>query len=83
MARESAKAILPVLETKTICFDRAFAKLVRRREEVQDDVTKTVRRIIDRVREVGDDEVRALTKKFDGASLDEFEVNRAEFEEAG
>src|SRR5882672_603793 len=83
MARESAKAILPVLDTKHDGFDRAFARLVRRREEVQDDVTKTVRRIIDRVREVGDDELRALTKKFDGASLDEFEVNRAEFEEAG
>jgi len=83
MARESAKAILPVLETKHDGFDRAFAKLVRRREEVQDDVTKTVRRIIDRVREVGDDEVRALTKKFDGASIDAFEVGRNEFDEAG
>jgi histidinol dehydrogenase len=83
MARESAKAILPVLETKHDGFDRAFAKLVRRREEVQDDVTKTVRRIIDRVREVGDEEIRALTRKFDGANLREFEVGRAEFEEAG
>src|SRR4029453_7960388 len=83
MARESAKAILPVLETKHDGFDRAFAKLVRRREEVQDDVTKTVRRIIDRVRELGDEEIRALTRKFDGANLREFEVGRAEFEEAG
>ena len=83
MARESAKAILPVLDTKHDGFERAFAKLVRRREEVQDDVTKTVRRIIDRVREVGDEEIRALTKKFDGANLREFEVGRAEFEEAG
>jgi vacuolar-type H+-ATPase subunit D/Vma8 len=54
MPRDSAKAILPVLETKHDGFDRAFAKLVRRREEVQDDVTKTVHRIVDRVREVGD-----------------------------
>src|SRR5262249_9516420 len=46
-------------------------------------VTKTVRKIIDRVREVGDEEIRALTRKFDGASLKDFEVNRAEFEEAG
>ena len=83
MPRESSKAILPVLDTRHDGFDRAFAKLVRRREEVQDDVTKTVRRIIDRVREVGDEEIRALTKKFDGASLREFEVGRAEFEEAG
>src|SRR5215468_11353351 len=83
MARESARAILPVLDTKHDGFDRAFAKLVRRREEVQDDVTKTVRRIVDRVREVGDEEVRALTRKFDGANLREFEVGRGEFEEAG
>src|SRR2546427_42248 len=83
MPRESAKAIPPVLDTKHDGFDRAFAKLPRRREEVQDDVSKTVRRIIDRVREVGDEEVRALTRKFDGASLREFEVSRGEFEEAG
>src|SRR4030095_10052204 len=83
MARESAKAVLPVLETKSDGFDRAFAKLVRRREEVQDDVTKTVQRIIERVREVGDEEVRALTRKFDGANLREFEVGRAEFDEDG
>ena len=81
--RESAKAILPVLETRQDGFERAFAKLVRRREATQDDVTKTVARIIERVREVGDAEVRALTKKFDGASLSDFEVTRAEFEEAG
>src|SRR5258705_2532028 len=83
MPRESSKAILPVLDTRHEGFERAFAKLVRRREEVQDDVTKTVRKIIAPVREVGDEEVRALTKKFDGASLREFEVGRAEFEEAG
>ncbi|HKA13553.1 MAG TPA: histidinol dehydrogenase, partial [Myxococcota bacterium] len=83
MPRESAKGILTVLKTGDDGFERAFARLVRRREEVQDDVTKTVRRIIDRVREVGDEEVRALTKKFDGASLRELECNRAEFEEAG
>jgi histidinol dehydrogenase len=83
MPRESAKSILPVLETRHEGFDRAFAKLVRRREEVQDDVSKTVRKIIDRVREVGDEEIRALTRKFDGASLKDFEVTRAEFEEAG
>jgi histidinol dehydrogenase len=77
MPRESAKSILPVLETRHEGFDRAFAKLVRRREEVQDDVGKTVRRIIDRVREVGDGE-SARSPKFDGASLRDFEVNRAE-----
>src|SRR5262245_3898083 len=81
--RESARAILPVLKTGEPGFERAFARLVRRRDEGREDVDKTVRRIIDRVREVGDDEVRALTRKFDGASLGELEVTRAEFDEAG
>ena len=82
-ARESGKAVLPLLKTVDSGFERAFAKLVRRREDGQEGVEKTVRRIVDRVRKGGDAELRSLTKKFDGASLDEFEVSRAEFEEAG
>jgi histidinol dehydrogenase len=82
-ARESSKLVLPMLKTSDSGFERAFAKLVNRREEGQDDVAKTVRRIIDRVRSHGDSELRALTKKFDGATLGAFEVGREEFEEAG
>ncbi len=80
--RESGKAI-PLLRTADTGFERAFAKLVRRREEGTDDVAKVVRRIVDRVRANGDSELRALTRKFDGATLDVFEVGRDEFEEAG
>ena len=81
--RASAKAIVPVLRTADKNFDDAFEKLVRRREDGQEDVLKAVRRIIDRVRSGGDEELRACIKKYDGASLDEFEVTRREFENAG
>jgi histidinol dehydrogenase len=82
-ARESSKAVLPLLKTTDSGFRRSFEKLVRRREDGQEGVEKTVRRIVDRVRKGGDAELRALTRKFDGASLDDLEVGRAEFEEAG
>jgi histidinol dehydrogenase len=71
------------LNTQDKGFDAAFEKLVRRRESSVEDVSKTVRRIVERVREGGDEELRACVKRFDGATLDELEVQPAEFEEAG
>ena len=82
-ARATSKAVVPLLKTSDSGFARAFAKLVNRREHGQEGVEKTVHRIVDRVRKGGDAELRALTRKLDGANLDEFEVDRAEFEEAG
>ncbi|MEM7410123.1 MAG: histidinol dehydrogenase [Myxococcota bacterium] len=81
-ARETSKAI-PLLRTADSGFERAFEKLLQRRDIGEEDVAKTVRKIVERVREHGDDEVFALTKKFDGADLEELEVTPAEFEEAG
>ena len=80
--RDAAKAI-PILRTADAGFERAFGKLLNRREDGQENVQRVVRRILDRVREHGDEELRALTKKYDGATLEEFEVQPAEFEEAG
>jgi histidinol dehydrogenase len=82
MAAKSTKAILPILKTSDTGFEAAFEKLVRRRDDRAEDVGKTVRKIIDRVREGGDDELRACVKKFDGASIDEFEVQPYEMDEA-
>ena len=81
-ARETSKAI-PLLKTADSGFERAFEKLLQRRDIGEEDVAKTVRKIIERVREHGDSEVLALTKKFDGANLENLEVTPAEFEEAG
>ena len=41
-----------------------------------------MRKIIERVREVGDEEVLALTRKLDGAELDALEVTRDEWDAA-
>ena len=81
--RTSNKAILPVLKAGDAGFDEAWEKLVSRRDPGGEDVGKAVSKIIDRVREHGDEEILALTKKFDGADLDELEVQPEEMDEAG
>jgi histidinol dehydrogenase len=82
-SRSTSKGILPVLRSSDSGFDSAYEKLVRRREEGSEDVGKTVRRIVERVREGGDAELLACVKKYDGASLEVLEVQPREFEEAG
>ena len=83
MAARSTKGIVPMLNAQDAGFDAAFEKLVRRRDEHAEDVGKTVRRIIDRVREGDDEELLACVKRYDGASLDALEVVPAEYDEAG
>ncbi|MBW2528963.1 MAG: histidinol dehydrogenase [Deltaproteobacteria bacterium] len=82
-ARSTAKGIVPVLQADAPGFEADFEKLVRRREDGAEDVSRTVRRIVDRVRTGGDAELRACIKKFDGATLDELEVQPKELEQAG
>jgi len=82
-SRTTAKGIVPVLRSTDAGFEGAFDKLVRRRETGAEDVGKTVRKIIDRVRAGGDVELLACIKKFDGVSLEQLEVQPHEFEEAG
>lgn len=81
-ARSTAKGIVPVLNAGDKGFAAAFEKLVRRRDDQAEDVGKTVRRIIERTREGGDEEVLAGVRKFDGASIDTLEVTPREFDEA-
>jgi len=71
-----------VLESSKPGFDAAFEKLCRRRDEHEEDVEKSVRKILERVREVGDEEVRALTRRFDGARVRALEVTRDEWDAA-
>ncbi len=83
MASRATKAgILKQLQAGDAGFERAFEKLCRRREERDESLGKQVQKIVEQVREEGDDGVLALTKKFDGAALDELEVQRDEWEEA-
>jgi len=83
MASRTTKGIVSVLRSEDAGFEAAFDKLVRRREDDAEDVEKVVRRIIERVREGGEEELLACIKKFDKASLDVIEVQPEEFEEAG
>ena len=83
MAARDASKVIPMLRTADSGFERAFGKLLNRRTDGQEAVQRSVRKILERVRAHGDTELRALTKKLDGATLEELEVQPAEFEEAG
>jgi histidinol dehydrogenase len=74
--------MLKVLQTSDSGFEAAFEELCRRREEHDESVDRTVRKIVERVREDGDPEVIAYTRKLDGARLDALEVTHDEWEEA-
>jgi histidinol dehydrogenase len=83
MARASAKGVLRVLEASRPGFASAFEKLCRRRDAQDgEEVEKTVRKILERVRELGDEEVLALTRKLDGARVRNLEVTRDEWDAA-
>ena len=81
--RSTSRAILPVLRSGEPGFDSALDKLVRRGEGRGEDVSRAVRRIIDRVREGGDAELRSCVKKYDGASIETFEIEPKAIEAAG
>jgi histidinol dehydrogenase len=83
MARASAKGVLRVLDSSRAGFEPAFEKLCRRRDTQDgEEVERVVRKILERVRELGDEEVLALTRKFDGARVTNLEVTREEWDAA-
>ncbi len=77
-----AKGVVPVLRSDAPGFEAAFRSLADRRSRPGDNVDKVVHKIVERVRDGGDAELRACIKKFDGAKLDKFEVTRDEWDEA-
>jgi histidinol dehydrogenase len=81
-ARTSAKGVISVLKSDDSGFEAAFQRLVSRRDQDAEDVEKTVRKIVERVRDGGDKELLACVQKFDGAKLTDFEVGRDEWDEA-
>jgi histidinol dehydrogenase len=78
----SAKGVLPVLIADAPGFESAFSRLVNRRQERAEDVEKTVRKIVERVRDGGDRELLACVRKYDGARVEKLEATRADFEAA-
>ena len=81
--RSTSKGLVPVLKHDDKGFAAAFEKIVRRREDDAEDVERTVSRILEKIREGGDDELYAHVKKLDGADLDSLEVTPEEMDEAG
>jgi histidinol dehydrogenase len=81
-SRSSRGKLLTLLQSSDGGFEKAFARFLDRRAELDASLERTVRKIVDKVREVGDAEVLALTRKLDKAKLDGLEVEREEWEEA-
>ena len=68
-SRSKAKGIVPVLSTDSPDFEKDFARLVDRRHSDVDDVEKVVHKVIERIRERGDEELLALVRKYDHAKI--------------
>ena len=68
-SRPKAKGILPVLSTDSPNFEKDFGHLVDRRHSDVDDVEKVVRKIVDRVREGGDEALLSLVRKHDQSKI--------------
>ena len=82
MASQS-KVVLPVLQAGAASFETEFAKLIDRRGSQSDDVGRAVRKIIEQVREGGDEALRTCIRKFDGVKqLGDLEVEPEEIEAA-
>lgn len=62
--------------------NRLLASLKARNSETRQDVTETVREIIDEVRCKGDTAVFQYTKRFDGVDLESLEIEKSVMEEA-
>ncbi|NNL68080.1 MAG: histidinol dehydrogenase [Myxococcales bacterium] len=71
---------MTVLATSDSGFEKRFAALCDRRYEAEGSVEKAVRKILEQVREGGDDALTALVKKHDGARIDALEVTKGEWE---
>jgi len=82
MASRASKGVLSIHQHGERDFATAFRKLCRRRDERDESVDKTVRKIVDDVRQEGDAKVAFYTRKFDGATIAATEVTRDEWDEA-
>ena len=80
-ARSASKGIPSVLRADAPDFEKQFEKLVRRRDQNAGDVEKTVRKIVDRVRDGGDEELVACIRRFDGNKAKSLEVTVEEWNE--
>jgi histidinol dehydrogenase len=81
-AKSSAKAVPALLRTDERGFEKAFEKLCRRRVERDDAIERTTRKIVERVREGGDEALKAYVRRLDHAKIRDLEVDAKEWDEA-
>ena len=77
----SGGSALRVIMTGEPGFARAFEALVKRRDSDREEVERAARKILERVRDGGDEELLACIRKYDNARLDVVEVTKAEWDE--
>ncbi|HBZ69802.1 MAG TPA: histidinol dehydrogenase [Deltaproteobacteria bacterium] len=71
---------MPILSTSDSGFEAAFRRFARRHAERDEGVEKTVRKIVERVRDGGDRELVALVRKHDSPKVEALEVTRDEWD---
>lgn len=76
----TAKQVPRLLATSDAGFARSFVELIDRRDAGHDDVAKAAEKIVERVRDGGDEELLACVRKYDGAKLDAIEVTNQEWD---
>jgi histidinol dehydrogenase len=76
----STRLTLRTLSTTDAGFSRAFDGLVRRRDAERGEIEKAAQKIVERVRDGGDDELLACVRKYDGARVGALEVTAAEWD---
>ncbi len=81
-SRATSKGLLPVHKSGDAGFRAAFEKRVRRRDVLDAALERTVRKIVEAVRDGGDAELLAAVRKYDGAKVDALEVRPEEWDEA-
>ena len=82
MAAKSSAKLMRVLKSDAAKFSDEWKEICDRREDSVLDVEKDVAKIIADVRARGDVALRAMIKKFDGPSLESFEVTPEEWDDA-
>jgi histidinol dehydrogenase len=82
MAAKASAKLMRVMKSDSATFVDEWHEVCNRRVDSVLDVEEDVAKIIADVRAGGDEALRAFVKKFDGATLDSFEVTPEEWDDA-
>ena len=82
MASRDNERLIRVLKTDEVDFETTWSGICERQCTSSNGVDRDVRKIVERVRKGGDEELFALVRKFDSAKLERLEVTREEWDDA-